>query len=213
MAKYHPAPIPTRTKPSPKPSPALKPSPTPKPPTTPKSASKPLRATKPPPTPKPQPVTKHPPKSKPTPTPKPRRRKMPKGSVKFDPNVTVRLYSKDEETDGNVLNMETQKLLKDCHTAHNKITDIINQNSVHRILKTTTVEPLIRVNDLYNHWWIDNSPMVLHSKLQNKQFLYRFIKMFDQYVSTNISKVGDIKPLMITSSRFKIYFSNVRRAQ
>jgi len=204
MAKYHPAPISTRTKPPP----PTKPLPT----TKPKHPSPP--ATKPKPKPKPKPAPKPPPtvpKSKPT--PKPRKRKMPKGSVKFDPNVTVRLYSKDEETDGNVLNMETQKLLRDCHTAHNKITDIINQNSVHRILKTTTVEPLIRVNDLYNHWWIDNSPMVLHSKLQNKPFLYRFIKMFDQYVSTNISKVGDIKPLMITSSRFKIYFSNVRRAQ
>jgi len=163
-------------------------------------------------TPQPQSPKTPPPQSpKPPPpqSPKPPRSKK---KVSFSNNVTVKLYTNNNsDTSGNIINVQTQKLLRDCHVTQNRIADLINQNSVHRILKTTPIDPLLKVNDLSSHWWADNSPMILFARLQNdKPFQTRFIKMFDSYVRKN-QNVGEIRPVMINNSRFKIYFDRVIR--
>lgn len=189
----------------------------------PKSITKPKKNT-PPPRPKQPPPSRSPSPRSRLPVTNPKQRKLKsilvrnprknrkKKSVKFAPRAKVRTFIQNDEEIGCILNPGPQNTLHQCHLAHERITNIINENSIHKVLRSNEVDNPVKVYDTGTAWWRDKSPIILYSKLRDRNFLNKFLILFDQQVRRN-QNVGQIKPLIINNNRFKIRFPRVIRVK
>jgi hypothetical protein len=131
--------------------------------------------------------------------------------VGFVQNTSYKTYVKDADTNRSILHPNYQDLLKRCYMGHEKIAEIINRNSVHKVLRSTDNDEMLKVYDVGAHWWEDRSPLILNKKLESEpEFLKKFLFLIDYYIKKN-QNVGESRPLTIKNNRIKIVFNNILR--